>query len=234
MKLIVSEEMRAKFPKLKIAVVMADLTNDNRKDDIDDKINKEYEKFISCVESVEKLNNLQEILEWREVYREFGINPKKKKPSAEAFLSRVLKNNYIPKINPAVDAYLVAETLHCLPIGGYDLDKIDGDIYLTLAKGNESFVPIKGEDSEETKEGEVIYKDNERVLTRCWNYRDCDYSQISACTKRLALFVEAPNDNISTEKVIETAKKIEENLIDFCDAKTKMLFLDEANNELII
>jgi len=234
MKLIIDEELRKKYPELRMTIITAKLSYNNSTNEIDNIITNKFNDFINKNSDLDNLLNNNSIIEWRETYKSFGINPKKKKPSAEALLTRVIKNNYIPHINPAVDAYLASETIHCLPIGGYDLEKINGNIYLGISKGEEPFIAIKNDDVELTKPGEVVYRDDERILTRCWNYKDCMHSQINNDTRQIALFVEAPSKNITNEMIIETAKDIEQNLKEFCQANTQMMFIDENLNEIEI
>jgi DNA/RNA-binding domain of Phe-tRNA-synthetase-like protein len=162
------------------------------------------------------------------------VNPKKKCPTAEALLSRVIKTGFVPCINPAVDSYLIAETLHNLPIGGYDLNKIGGDIMLRFSPGGEPFLGIGSQDAEYTAPGEVIYSDNSRILTRRWNYRDCEYSKIDNATTSLALFVEGPVSEIQDFEIRETILEISSNLGKYCNATTKELFLDKTSDEIEI
>ena len=192
--------------------------------------NKFY-KFINEVAEPSVLRTHKNIGAWRDIYRSFGVNPKKKNPTAEALLQRVLKE-YIPKINPAVDCYLVSETVHCLPIGGYDLDKVDGDIVLRYSPGNEPFHGIGSDQEEYTDEGEIVYSDNVRILTRRWNYKDCDYCKIDFDTKTVALFVEGPLDVIEDSEIRETIEDISKNLMKYCQGKTDTLNLGKNENAI--
>jgi len=235
MKLIISNEIRIKFPDLRVGIVIAEnIFNSEYKDELKDYSSKIFKEFSHKFSSEKELSEVRNILAWQNIYRSFGVNPKKKCPTAEALLSRVIKTGFVPCINPAVDSYLIAETLHNLPIGGYDLNKIDGDITLRFSPGGESFLGIGSQDAENTAPGEVVYSDDSRILTRRWNYRDCDYSRIDTATTSLALFVEGPVSEIQDVEIRETVSEISSNLGKYCNAKTKELFLDKALNEIEI
>ncbi|MCL2016017.1 MAG: phenylalanine--tRNA ligase beta subunit-related protein [Defluviitaleaceae bacterium] len=233
MKLIISETIRAKYPDLRIAVVVAkNINNTLYQNGLEDFTNDTFKAFAQKFGNHKDFETHKNIVAWREIYRSFGVNPKKKKPTAESLLVRVIRSGYAPKISPAVDAYLCAETVHYLPIGGYDLDKITGDIVLRFSEGNEKFLGIGAESEEVTDTSEVVYSDNNHVLTRCWNYRDCDFSKIDKETTTLALFSEAPYATISDNEAKETVNSIKENLQKFCGAECTTFFLSSKENEI--
>jgi DNA/RNA-binding domain of Phe-tRNA-synthetase-like protein len=134
------------------------------------------------------------IASWRAMYRSFGTRPADYRPSAEALLRRVLRGKGLPRINTAVDAYNALSLRHLVPIGGFDLDRIEGTISLRFSRGGESFIPLGASGPEETYEGEPVYADEARVLTRRWNHRDCDHTKITEDTSNLALFVDGSED----------------------------------------
>jgi len=151
MKLIISTEIRTEYPDLRIGIVIAEnIFNSEYKEGLKEYCSKRFKEFSHKFNSEKELSEVKNILAWQNIYRSFGVNPKKKCPTAEALLSRVIKTGFVPCINPAVDSYLIAETLHNLPIGGYDLNKINGDIMLRFSPGGESFLGIGSKDVENT------------------------------------------------------------------------------------
>jgi DNA/RNA-binding domain of Phe-tRNA-synthetase-like protein len=233
MKLVISEAIRKKYSALRIGVVVADEVNNLQyADGLEKYVEQTFKTFAQMHR--DDFESAKNIMLWRDIYRSFGVNPKKKKPTAESLLLRVI-DNHIPHISPAVDAYLVAETLSMLPIGGYDLNKIHGDIKLDFAVGGEDFLGV-GLDGkvEQINHGEVIYHDDAIVLTRRWNYRDAEATKIDERTTRLALFVEAPVVEISDGEVQNTLEEIANNLQKFCGACAQTQFLDAKHNEIAL
>lgn len=236
MKLIIDKNVRAQYPDLRIGIVVAsNVNNSSYSEQLDLYIKKKFRAFAEQYKEPSELLSHKNIKCWQETYRSFGINPKKKKPTAESLLYRTVKSGFIPHINAAVDSYLVAETLFCLPIGGYDLDKISGDITLRISDGGERFLGV-GSDSEEiTDVGEVIYSDYARVLTRRWNYRDAEYTKIQEISsKKIALFTEAPNKDITDDEIAGTVLEIVNNLKRFCDANVNAFILTKSQNEIVL
>ena len=142
------------------------------------------------------------ISSWREMYRSFGTKPSDYRPSAEALIRRALKTGKLPRINTAVDIYNVVSVKHLIPMGGFDIDNVVGNIYLRKSHGGEKFLPLGASEHEDTYEGEIVYADDTRILTRRWNYRDADETKITEETHNLVMFIDAsPSIELGKVKV---------------------------------
>jgi DNA/RNA-binding domain of Phe-tRNA-synthetase-like protein len=77
------------------------------------------------------------------MYKRFGIDPTKTRPSSEALLRRVRKGERLPRVNAAVDVcnWCSAETQ--LPYGLYDRDRVEGDVTLRVGRPGESYAGIR-------------------------------------------------------------------------------------------
>jgi DNA/RNA-binding domain of Phe-tRNA-synthetase-like protein len=142
------------------------------------------------------------IASWREMYRSFGTKPGDYRPSAEALIRRAIKTGELPIINTAVDIYNLVSVRHIIPMGGFDTDNVQGTIQLRFSEGGEEFTPLGAAKQEETYPGEVVYSDDSSILTRRWNFRDCDETKITGDTVNLVLFIDA-SSAIPAEKVQE-------------------------------
>lgn len=147
------------------------------------------------------------VASWRELYRSFGTKPGDYRPSAEALIRRCIKEEKLPHINNAVDLYNIISVKHVIPMGGFDLEYVKGDIYLRYSKGGEQFIPLGSSTPEETYKGEVVYADGVQILTRRWNYRDADSTKITERTRDLVMFLDA-SPEISPEKVSEAIEEL--------------------------
>lgn len=160
------------------------------------------------------------IRSWREIYRSFGTKPGDYRPSAEALTRRVLKGRGFPMINAAVDAYNALSIKHLIPMGGFDLDKVEGAIALRVSDGGEVFTPLGAKDTEETYQGEVVYADEARILTRRWNFRDCEETKITKKTKDLVMFADGSPD-MPREHVEEALNELSAVLQSLCGGNMK-------------
>jgi len=81
--------------------------------------------------------------EARRLYRSTGVDPTRTRPSSEALLRRVLQGKTLYVINNAVDACNLASLSFLLPIGLYDLDRVDGDIIVRLGTAGDQYAGIR-------------------------------------------------------------------------------------------
>jgi len=156
------------------------------------------------------------IASWREVYKTFRGKPADYNPSAEALVRRALKEGRLPTINPAVDAYNAVSVRYLIPAGGFDVDRVEGDIRLRFSPGGEAFLPLgTGEKAEATFQGEAVYADDRRILTRRWNYRDCVETRITAETRNVVMFIDG-SPQIPRAEVEKAVDELSTRLKTFC------------------
>ena len=127
---------------------------------------------------------------WRAAYGAFGAKPSKYPCSVEALLARTLKGQDLPAINCIVDLYNAVSVRHILPVGGEDWERLDGDLILTEASGNEPFVSLESGTEVTTypELGEVIWADRRGVTCRRWNWRQGQRTLLTTQTRQ-AYFV---------------------------------------------
>lgn len=110
---------------------------------------------------------------WREAYTAFGSKPSRTRNSAEALAKRALADGGLPRINLLVDLYNAISVAHLIPVGGEDIDRIEGGMHLVRARGDEDFVTVAGGEEivEHPDAGEVVWRDERGVTCRRWNWR---------------------------------------------------------------
>jgi DNA/RNA-binding domain of Phe-tRNA-synthetase-like protein len=183
------------FPEAKIGIVVCKGIDNSIKDP--DK----YEALILEAE-VEAIKHIPEkefssnpvIKVWREAFQKFKTK-KGARSSIEALLKRIQKGNSIGTINPLVDIYNSISLKYALPCGGEDIDKFVGNIRLTKAKGDEEFVPLGSVENAPPYEGEVIYKDDEGAICRCWNWREATRTILTENTENAFLCIELVDES---------------------------------------
>ena len=190
MKFSVHSDIFDRFPGLILGiVVVSGIDNRGQSEDLQRKFRGKEEEIQKNVLS-ETLSLHPNIQAWRSAYAAFGAKPKKYKSSIESLYRMVLKGIELRSINLLVDIYNYVSLKHMIPLGGDDLDKVDGGITLCFARGDEPFTPLNSLESEKVKEGEVIYVDNKEVLCRRWNWRECDKTKMTPETQNAVLVLE--------------------------------------------
>lgn len=217
-----------KFPNAKVGVVICK-NIDNLK-----KTEEYYQNLLlsAMKESQKHIENpdfsKNEVIKiWREAFREFKTK-KGARSSIEALLKRVQNGNNINTINPLVDIYNSISLKYAVPCGGEDIETFVGDVRLTAATGNETFVPVGAEESDPPYQGEIIYKDDAGAICRCLNWRESKRTMLTENTKNALMCMESINEEsgeILKEALNELSKLIEVNL----GAKTEIFILNKDN-----
>jgi DNA/RNA-binding domain of Phe-tRNA-synthetase-like protein len=120
---------------------------------------------------------------WRAAFSAFGAKPSRYPSSAEALAARVLKGDGLPRINRLVDLYNAISVRHLIPVGGEDADALTGELQLVVAAGDEPFDSRDGE-VEHPRPGEIVWRDDEGVTCRRWNWRQGRRTQLTDRTRR--------------------------------------------------
>jgi DNA/RNA-binding domain of Phe-tRNA-synthetase-like protein len=166
----VSPQITAAWPGYQVAVVIADGIRNGPSD-------RASERLLAAAERAARESGLERaaddprIAAWRRVFSEFGSKPSRYPCSAESLLARVLKGGELPRINALVDTYNAVSLRHVIPVGGEDLDQLQGDLRLVRAE-----------------DGEVVWRDDAGVTCRRWNWRQEPRTQLTESTTR-AFFV---------------------------------------------
>lgn len=229
-KFIVEEEFWELFPDASIGVVVVrDTDNSICSPDFSNMLEEASKKVQESLKDVE-LAKHPVIAVWREAYKKFK-SPRENRSSVEALIRRAYNGKQVGTINPLVDIYNYISLKFMLPCGGEDLDVVKGDVRLTRAAGDEFFVPLGSVENDPPAYGEVIYKDNEGGICRCWNWREADRTKLTEGTKNAFLCIE-PVDNIRIEAFESAVKELAEHVSKYLGGSCSIYFLNSGNREI--
>lgn len=131
---------------------------------------------------------------WREIYEgDFHVKAKTYRSSIEALLRRVITGKQVWNICNVVDLYNCCSILSLLPMGGYDLEKVSGNICIRFGKEGESFLGLGERQRADIKPNHVVYADDQRVICWLWNHKDSAETCIDETSKRVIFFIDAFN-----------------------------------------
>lgn len=229
MKFILADEFLENFPGTIIGVVIAsNIDNKENNDDVLEIVRNEENK-IKEILSLENFFEYPFIKSWRRAFKNFGA--KDYKSSHEALIKRILKGGETRQINKLVDLYNSISLKYKTPVGGDDLDKVEGNMYVKIAKGNERFIMLGSDETTNPKEGEVVYADDNDILCRRWNWREGNKAKFTNETKKAILFVDVIPP--LTEEIVRVATNELADLVrKYCNAETKVFILDKNNSEI--
>ena len=142
---------------------------------------------------------------WRESFKKFKTK-KGARSSIEALLKRVNQGHEFSPIIPLVDLYNYISLKYGLPLGGEDIDQMEGDIHLGQAAGGEAFRPLGADEDSPALEGEIIYYDQAGAICRCLNWREAQRTMLTEDTKNAFVIV----DNASADQAEAASQAIHE------------------------
>lgn len=146
---------------------------------------------------------------WRKIYEEdFHVKAKTYRSSIEALLRRVVTGKEVWNICNIVDLYNCCSIFSLLPMGGYDLNKISGNIEIRYANDAEPFLGLGEREKIAAKPNHVVYADDERIICWLWNHKDSAKTSIDESSEYVIFFI----DSFDHNRVQAALKLLAENL----------------------
>ena len=94
----------------------------------------DFELEIKRAEQAVRTGEVGPIDRARELYRRFGVDPTRVRPSSEALLRRMKKGEPLPRVNSLVDVANALSVQLQVPVGLYDLGKVKDEAYEGIGK----------------------------------------------------------------------------------------------------
>lgn len=134
MQIKLSSEIKTACPELKVLVIACQVKNSPSDETLWQEIAAE-EVAVKAACRIEEINKWAPIKATRTAYKRLGKDPNRYRPSAEALRRRILRDLPLYRIDTLVDLINLVSIRSGYSIGGFDADKIVGD--LTLGVGQE-------------------------------------------------------------------------------------------------
>jgi DNA/RNA-binding domain of Phe-tRNA-synthetase-like protein len=192
MKFTISDSILNQYPETTIGYLLAEVSVEPAHPYVDNLKAQLDESLTNLGITVTNFTAHPHINRWQQMYRkDFGVKPSEFRSSVEALLRRILRQKGIWTISSVVDLYNCCSLNSLLPMGAYDLQTIQGNIYLRHGQTNDIFIPLGSQEIVPVHENHVVYADEEKVLCWLWNHKDSRSSAITPDTKKAIFFVDA-------------------------------------------
>ena len=103
---------------------------------------RDFDAVVFAAEEAARAGRVGDLGPARALYRRFGVDPTRHRPSSEALLRRVRRGDPLPRVNSLVDVANVASLRLQVPVGLYDLDRVRGPLTVRLGRESESYAGI--------------------------------------------------------------------------------------------
>ncbi|MGQ5264552.1 B3/B4 domain-containing protein [Micromonospora sp. ZYX-F-536] len=168
-----------------------------------------------------------EIQAWRRAYTTMGLRPTRYRCAAEALLRRLRLDGDLPRLHPLVDLCNAVSAAYAIPVAVLDLDRVDGDLVVGPAQGDEEYLSFAG-DTEHPDPGEVTFVDSAgRAHARRWTNRQSGWSAVRPATSSVLIVAEAlhPDAEADVTRLVAT---LAAELTEAWSAPTRVAVLTDA------
>lgn len=223
----INEKVREKFPSISVGVAIIKGVSVKK---TDPNLEKDRQELLSSFKDLttEQIGDFPEIVSYRRLYREMGIDWHSRRPSPEALLRRVTSKKGLYNINTCVDAYNLVVIKHRVSVGAFDLDKIKFPTILRFPELSEKIFLLG--DVEETMYAsrELAYFDQVGGFNIDFNYRDAQRTAVQTTTKNIYINVDGIFD-IAPYRVEKILRETCDIIIKYCGGKVEVFGVETAS-----
>lgn len=217
----IEDSIREAAPDLKVVQMEADVTNVPTTE----ALKSEFEALMADVQGryeMPDINKRSGIAATRAAYKALGKDPNRYRPSCEAMCRRIVKGMGLYYIDNLVDLINILSIRTGYSIGGFDADKISGDV-LRLGVGREG-EPFEGIGRGELNiHGLPVYRDAVGGIGTPTS--DNERTKIDLGTRRLLMCINIYGEEVPLAETVELARRL---LSDYVSARNVTIQVIEA------
>jgi DNA/RNA-binding domain of Phe-tRNA-synthetase-like protein len=214
----VSDAIRQACPQLTLGLIWCEVTNSPFNENLWQNITQTEEDFRKnfVIEEINKIPNIQAT---RTAYKALGKDPNRYRPSAEALCRRILRELPLYRINTLVDIINLVSIKTGYSIGGFDADKIEGDLLLTVGAQTDEFEAIGR--GLLNIEGLPVYKDVQGGIGTPTS--DNERTKLSLETTHLLMIINGYSGKEEVQEAIDLSIQLLKKYADLKAIETKIM-----------
>src|SRR3989344_888313 len=213
----IDPKVKEAYPSVSVGIALikgisVSKTNSELQEEID-KFSDEQKNLTT-----EVLGSYPEILSYRRLYKEMGIDWHSKRPGPEELLRRVALKKGLYSINNCVDAYNLVVMRNRISVGAFDADKVVFPTTLRFAEEGDEIILIGNKEPVKYTAKELSYYDQKGGYNTDFNYRDAQRTMVTDKTKNAWINVDGIYDT-TPEKVQKTLDEALDLILKYCGGK---------------
>lgn len=202
-RITISETIWDACPELEVIALVAKVENQEPDARLWEEIDRVTAEMRASMR-LEEINAFLPIRATRQAYKRLGKDPNRYRPSAEALRRRVLRELPLYRIDTLVDVINLVSLESGFSIGGFDLDKIDGDLELGVGRAGEPYEAIGR--GLLNIEGLPVYRDRQGGIGTPTS--DEERTKIDLNTSRLLMIINGYSGQEGMEEAVRSAAKL--------------------------
>lgn len=200
---------------------------------LNSELEKEKQELVKHLAGLttEQLSQSPEVISYRKMYKDMGVDWHSKRPSPEALLRRIATGKGLfPPINVIVDAYNLVVMRNKVSCGVFDADQIKSPSIVKIAQGGEKALFLGDKETTVLKPGEVSYFDQLGPYNMDYNYRDAARTLATETTKNVWVNTDGVYE-ITPDKVQKTLEEAIAIIIKYCGGQVTEKGILVANDQ---
>lgn len=210
----IDKEVREAYPSISVGIA---LIKNVTITDAHPELEKEKISLLHVLQGLttEQLGKYPEIISYRRLYKEMGIDWHSRRPSPEALLRRVALGKELYTVNTCVDAYNLIVMKYRVSIGAFDSDKVEFPAVLRFAGEGDEIILLGDSEPTKYKSKEIAYYDKAGGYNIDFNFRDAQRTQVTSDTKNLWINVDGVYD-ITPGQVHQSLHEAVQSIVKYC------------------
>ena len=189
-------------------------------------------ELFSRLRGHKSLNDKKEIAEYQELLSELGLAHAEVSTSSMVKLIVEKKKDLILN-HPIIDFYNYFSLHHLIPIGAYDLDRIQGDLVMRDSVTDDMFQKL-GTNKKISVDKSVVMADSQEVLCVDWVHKQSDNQKIRPNTKYVLFRIESLRDEVENAKILHEFIDLISKYFEFDSCEFKTLDKDNTSIKLAL
>lgn len=183
----------------------------------DEGLENEKKTFLDLLQGLttEALGLYPELISYRKLYKEMGIDWHSRRPSPEALLRRVALGKGLYAVNTCVDAYNLVVMKHRISVGAFDADAMKFPTILKNAGQGDEILLLGDKEPTKYTSKELAYYDQVGGYNIDFNYRDAQRTKVTESTKNIWINVDGVYD-ITPSMVEQSLRESVEMIVKYC------------------
>ncbi|MEK7165949.1 MAG: phenylalanine--tRNA ligase beta subunit-related protein, partial [Patescibacteria group bacterium] len=180
-------------------------------------LEKEKQELLTSLAGLttEQLGKYPEIVSYRKLYKEMGVDWHSRRPSPEALLRRVVLGKGLYTINACVDAYNLVVMKYMVSVGAFDANQVKFPTVLRYAGEGDEILLLGDKEPTKYSAKEIAYYDKKGAYNIDFNFRDAQRTKVTESTKNIWINVDGVYD-ITPEQVEKSLEESVKSIIKYC------------------
>ncbi len=183
----------------------------------DPKLEEEKQEFLKSIAGLtnEVMGTYPELVSYRKLYKQMGIDWHSRRPSPEALLRRVAQGKELYTVNTCVDAYNLVVMKHRVSVGAFDHSAMQYPTVLRFAGEGDEILLLGDKEPTKYTAKEIAYYDKAGGYNIDFNYRDSQRTMVTEETRDVWVNVDGVFD-ITPAQVATSLHEAVEMIVKYC------------------